>query len=82
MSIKESFPEMAIYPNSQDDGTILDVVELVMPNMIVVGSDWLRKDYLKQIGLTAQDLDDRNISLCFVPYEWSISSTEIKKRCQ
>lgn len=81
--IKESFPDIAIYPNSQDDGTILDVVDLVMPDMIVVGSDWLRKDYLKQVGLTPQDLDDRDISLCFVNYTWEISTTEIKRRiCQ
>lgn len=66
--------------NDQPDGTIKDVVSLVQPELIVIGSDWLRKDYLKQVGLTPDYLDENEISLVYVPYEWSISSTEIKKR--
>lgn len=67
-------------PNAQPDGTIKDVVDFVMPDIIVIGSDWMRKDYLKQIGLDPDYLDKNNISLAYVPYTWSISSTEIKRR--
>lgn len=69
-----------IYKNEQKDGTIKDVIKKAKPNIIVVGSDWGRKDYLKQIGLDWDYLDKNKIWLCYVNYEWSISSTELKER--
>ena len=69
-----------IYPNNQDDGTIRDVLEVIKPKMIVVGSDWLRKDYLKQVGLTVDYLEENKIWLTYVDYDFSISTTEIKRR--
>lgn len=69
-----------ILPNDQPDGTIKSFIDEVEPDIIIIGSDWLRKDYLKQIGLDADYLDSKNISLMYVPYEWTISTTEIKKR--
>lgn len=61
-----------------EDMTVL--VDEVCPNYIVVGSDWLNKDYLKQTGLTTDYLEEMEISLVFVPRHFSISSTEIKER--
>ncbi|GIW70217.1 MAG: glycerol-3-phosphate cytidylyltransferase [Patescibacteria group bacterium] len=69
-----------IYPNSQPDGTIKDVIKKSKPDIIVVGSDWARKDYLAQIGLDWDYLDKNKIWLCYVNYEWSISTTELKRR--
>lgn len=69
-----------VVPNSQPDGTIKDVIEEVKPDMIVIGSDWARKDYLKQIGLDWDYLDKMGIWLCYVNYEWEISTTELKRR--
>jgi len=69
-----------VVSNSQKDGTIKDVIEKVNPDIIVVGSDWARRDYLKQIGLDWDYLDKKGIWLCFVNYEWSISTTELKRR--
>lgn len=70
-----------IVPNSQPDGTIKDTLNDI--DLIVVGSDWLRKDYLKQVGLTIDYLDENNIGLCYVTYTPNISTTEIKRRiCQ
>jgi cytidyltransferase-like protein len=68
------------YPNSQPDGTMKDLIEYVGPNMIVVGSDWLRKDYLKQIGVDADYLDEKGIWLTYVNYDPTISTTELKRR--
>jgi glycerol-3-phosphate cytidylyltransferase len=69
-----------VIPNNQTDGTIKSVIKAVLPDMIIIGSDWLRKPYLEQIGLTPDYLDKEGISLVYVPYTWQISSTEIKKR--
>ena len=55
-------------------------IEIVMPNYIVIGSDWAKKDYYSQMGFTQEWLDERGIGLAYVPYTKTISSTDIKKR--
>lgn len=57
-----------------------ELIDQVKPDIIVIGSDWGRKDYLAQIDVTWDYLDDNNISLMYVPYTKGISSTEMKKR--
>lgn len=52
----------------------------VKPDLIVIGSDWARKDYLAQMQFTQDWLDRNGIGLAYVPYSWGISSTEIKQR--
>lgn len=49
-------------------------------DIVAIGSDWARKDYYKQMGFTQDWLDERGISLLYIPYTAGISSTEIKKR--
>jgi glycerol-3-phosphate cytidylyltransferase len=55
-------------------------IEMVEPDYIVIGSDWARRDYYKQMGFDQRWLDEKNIGLCYVPYTKAISSTEIKER--
>lgn len=55
-------------------------IESVMPNLIVVGSDWARRDYYKQMNFDQDWLDARGIGLAYIPYTQGISSTDIKKR--
>lgn len=50
--------------------------------LIVVGSDWAKKDYPAQLGTTWDELQELGISVCFVPYTKNISTTEIKRRLQ
>ena len=69
-------------PNNQDDGTIKNVVKLVKPDIIAIGSDWMRKEYLGQIGLSIKYLEKENIWLTYIPYTYGISTTEIKARLQ
>ena len=69
-----------IVPNNQPDGSIKDILIDQKVDLIVIGSDWFRKDYLKQIGITIEWLEENNISLCYVPYTGGISTTDIKKR--
>lgn len=56
------------------------VIEEVRPDLIVIGSDWARKDYYAQMGFTQDWLDERGIGLCYIPYTQGISSTDIKTR--
>ena len=51
-----------------------------VPDLIVVGSDWAKKDYYKQMGFTKDWLREHNILLVYVPYTPNISSTIIKER--
>ena len=55
-------------------------IQEVMPDAIVIGSDWARKDYHKQMGFTQDWLDSLGIWLVYVPYTADISSTIIKQR--
>lgn len=55
-------------------------IELVQPDIIIIGSDWARKDYYKQMQFDQDWLDERGIALCYIPYTDGISSTKIKAR--
>lgn len=55
-------------------------IELVGPDLIVIGSDWATRDYYGQMGFTQEWLDDRGIGLCYIPYTKGISTTEVRKR--
>jgi len=52
----------------------------VMPNVIVIGSDWAKKDYCLQMGFDQDWLDSHGIGMCYVPYTADISTTKIKER--
>lgn len=60
------------------DSTI--AIEQVKPDVIVVGSDWARRNYYSQMCFDQDWLDERGIALCYVPYTDGISSTDIKAR--
>jgi glycerol-3-phosphate cytidylyltransferase-like family protein len=55
-------------------------IELVGPDLIVIGSDWARKDYYAQMQFSQDWLDERKIGLCYIPYTEGISTTELKRR--
>lgn len=55
-------------------------IEAADPDFIVIGDDWAKKDYYKQMGFTQEWLDEMDIVLCYVPYYKGVSSTEIKRR--
>jgi len=53
-------------------------IEEVMPDYILHGDDWIGDEYLKQLGITQEWLDDRNITLLYTPYNKVTSTTNIK----
>jgi glycerol-3-phosphate cytidylyltransferase len=57
-----------------------EAIEQVAPDLIVVGSDWARRDYYKQMNFDQDWLDARDIGLLYIPYTEGISTTDIKKR--
>lgn len=60
------------------DSTI--AIENVQPDIIVIGSDWARRNYYSQMSFTQDWLDERGIGLLYIPYTQGISTTELKKR--
>lgn len=68
-----------VIPNSEGEDskpTILDV----NPKFIVIGSDWAKKDYYKQMNFTQEWLDEHNYILIYIPYTENISTSLIKKK--
>ena len=58
------------------------VLEQVAPDFIVIGSDWARRDYYAQMMFTQEWLDERDITLIYVPYTEGISSTAVRERAR
>jgi glycerol-3-phosphate cytidylyltransferase len=69
--------DVLINKGNEDCKVLIDEVK---PDLLVVGSDWLGKDYLKQTGLTREYLERRDIALVFLPYTVGISTTQLKAR--
>lgn len=70
------------YDTVINDSSGKKLIEMMRPHILVVGSDWARKDYLKQINVDQDWLDKQRIILAYIPYiqRYSISTTEIKRR--
>lgn len=52
----------------------------VNPDMIVIGTDWARKDYYKQMQFDQDWLDQHGFALAYIPYTSEISTTILKQR--
>jgi len=48
------------------------------PVMLVVGSDWAKKDYYAQIGVTRDELAEMGITMIYVDYTPGVSSTNLR----
>lgn len=55
-------------------------ITAIMPSFVVIGSDWAKKDYYKQMDFTQEWLDVNGITLIYIPYTEGISTTKIKER--
>ena len=55
-------------------------IDMVNPDLVVIGSDWARRDYYAQMQFSQDWLDERGIGLVYIPYTQGISSTDIKAR--
>lgn len=55
------------------------LIREVFPDILAIGSDWAKKDYYKQIGLTRHQLAAMDILLVYLPYTEGISSTQLRE---
>lgn len=56
----------------EDSGVAIDVVA---PDVILIGSDWETKDYLGQLGVTTEWLRTRGLRIEYVPRTRGVSSS-------
>ena len=68
-----------VIPNEGGVDSKISILK-VKPDMLVVGSDWLKKDYCKQMGFTPEWLEQQHIALTYIPRYIQISTTQIKQR--
>lgn len=54
-------------------------ITLVRPDIIAIGSDWEQRDYHAQMGFTQHWLDEQGITLVYLPYTPSISTSAIRQ---
>jgi glycerol-3-phosphate cytidylyltransferase len=62
-----------VYPHTGLTASFIDQID---PDLIVIGSDWGRKDYLKQLGITWEWLEERTMGLVYIPRTPGVSSTQ------
>lgn len=68
--------EVVANVGGSDSKKTIEMVESV--DVIAIGSDWARKDYYAQMEFNQDWLDEKNISLIYIPYTKGVSSTFIK----
>ena len=68
-----------VIPNSEGEDSKPAILD-VNPKFIVIGSDWAKKDYYKQMNFTQEWLDENDYMLIYIPYTNNVSTTLIKKK--
>lgn len=51
----------------------------VKPDIVITGTDWADRDYMKQMGFTTEWLEEHQIGFGFLPYTRRISTTKLKQ---
>ena len=64
----------------ENDSAGKELIDKVKPVMLLVGMDWHEKDYLKQIGVDEEYLNDNNIILAYAPRTTGVSTTALKEK--
>lgn len=79
-AILEAFTELVdeVVENVGGEDSKQSIMD-VKPDVVVIGSDWLMKDYMGQMDFTPEWLEEQNIALCYIPRHRKISSTQIKQ---
>lgn len=68
-----------VIPNYEGEDSRPAILE-AKPDIIVIGMDWLEKDYCKQMGFDAEWLNKHKIGLFYAPRTTGESTTSIKER--
>ena len=66
-----------------NDGPGRELIYEVQPDILTIGSDWLTRDYHRQIDLMPDEFEELGITLAYIPMRpIGISSTEVLRRCR
>lgn len=57
-----------------------ELIRALQPDIIAIGTDWMRKDYYAQIETPPHYFEDHGIAMLYVPYTAGISTSDIKNR--
>jgi len=77
-TLKEFYKDIDIRIVNKEEQKIM--IEKINPDVIVVGTDWMKPEILPQLGIDEDFLKKNNISMLFIPRFENISTSEIKKR--
>lgn len=55
-----------------------ECIDVVNPDLLVIGSDWESKDYLGQLGIDQAWLNERNLIIRYVPRTRGVSSSALR----
>ena len=62
-----------------NDGPGVDLIREVRPALIVIGSDWVDRDYLGQLGITRADLEELRCDLLYIARVPGWSTTALRE---
>jgi cytidyltransferase-like protein len=68
----------SVYEVHENDGPGVDLIRALMPDVLAIGSDWLDRPYLEQIGTTVEELVALDVSVLFLPRTPGISTTQLR----
>lgn len=69
----------SVVPNTDGEDSKPTILS-INPKFIIIGSDWAKKDYYKQMNFTQEWIDENNMVLLYLPYTENISTTKIKNK--
>ena len=55
-----------------------EMIKSFLPDVIVVGTDWMKPEILPQLGIDEKFLEDNNIAMLFLSRTPGISSTQLR----
>lgn len=56
------------------------VIDTIHPDLLAIGDDWLDRDYLGQLGVTAEWLLERHLAIEYVSRTRGVSTTGIREQ--
>jgi len=71
-----------VVPNDGPGRALVEAERAGMPMILAIGSDWSMRNYLAQIDVDQHWLDERRITVAYIPYTLGppISTSEIRRR--
>lgn len=61
-----------------NDGPGHRLIKRIVPNLIVVGSDWHENDYCEQINMPQRELDRLSIGIVYLPRTPNVSTRQLR----